>query len=149
MKSKIIKNIAIIFTGLLLLWFAFDITGLAINNTILVVSAIVDEPIDILFLIIFIFCFLFFIMKDKYGKYVLLAFLVLWSIAQFPKWFTADVNSIESYNNFFRNEGTYYTIAQSKERLIKDTYHIILDILIFLSLVSNIIFTIKSRMKRK
>jgi len=149
MESKIMKNITIIFTGLLFIWYTLNITGFAFSETLLVVSAIIDEPIDITWYIIFIICFVLFLKRNNYGKYVLLTFLFIFSIIQFPKWFTTNLNSIKSYNNFFRNEGTHYIIAQSKERLIKDTYHTILDILILLSLVTNIIFTIKSKIERK
>ena len=144
LKIKL-KNITIVLSGLLLLWFAFDITGFSFKEIILVVSAIKDEPIDVLWWIIFAICFSLFIIKNKYGKYALLVFLVIWGFIQFPKWFTTDVNIIESYNIFFENEGTHYIIKPLKYRIIKDTYHIILDILIFLSIISNSLFIIMGK----
>ena len=148
MKLSGMKNIAIIFTGLLFLWYSLNMTGFAFNNIILVTSAIKDEPIDIAWWVIFIICFALFLKKDRYGKYALSIFLILFGIIQFPKWFTTDLNRIESYNNFFGDEGTHYIIAQSKERLIKDTYHIIIDILIFLALIANLLFVIKAKMEK-
>ena len=53
-KLKALKIIALAFLGILLLWFTFNITGLKIGDTKIVVSAFVDEPIDFVFYLIFI-----------------------------------------------------------------------------------------------
>jgi hypothetical protein len=140
------KTIATILSGLLLLWFTFDITGFVFNKIVLVESAIINEPIDIIWWVIYIICFILFIAKNNIGKYSLLVFMVVWGCIQFPQWFNQNINKISSYNNFFKN--THHIINQSNTQLIKDTYHIILDILIFWAIIFDIVFIIKNRIER-
>ena len=67
---KISKIIALIFTGILLLWFTFDLTGF--KNSVklkIVTSAFVDEPVDVLFYLIYVVSITCFILTDKIGKY--------------------------------------------------------------------------------
>ena len=54
MGILVMKRSTIVIIGLLLLWFTFDITGLKIGNNIKVVSAIINEPIGILWCAIFV-----------------------------------------------------------------------------------------------
>jgi len=137
------KNISIILIGLLLLWFSLDITGFSAGKNIFVVSAIIDEPIDILWWFIFIICFISFIAKERIGKYAMFAFLLCWGFIQFPIWFNQNSENILSYNNFFAS--THHIIKPSNEQLIKDTYHIILDILILTGLINIIVYIVMRR----
>ena len=68
---KISKIIALIFTGILLLWFTFDLTGLNSVKLKFVTSAFVDEPVDVLFYLIYVVSITCFILTDKIGKYFL------------------------------------------------------------------------------
>ncbi|MDE7440128.1 MAG: hypothetical protein K2N23_06450 [Clostridia bacterium] len=138
-QLKISKIIALIFSGILLLWFTFDITGLKCGNTKIVTSAFVDEPIDFAFYLIFVVSIVCFMLIDKIGKYVLSVFLLLWGIFQFTAYFKSG-ESIAAYNKMFAD--THHIVAISNDRLVKDTYHIFLDIFIFLALVSAITFLV-------
>ena len=136
---KISKIIALIFTGILLLWFIFDLTGLKFGKTKIVTSAFVDEPVDVLFYLIYVVSITCFILTDKIGKYFLGAFLLLWGTFQFAIYFKSG-ESIVAYNKTFAD--THHIIAASNDALIKDTYHIFLDILILLALISVVVFSV-------
>ncbi|MDE6001113.1 MAG: hypothetical protein K2G96_02180, partial [Clostridia bacterium] len=148
---KILKIVALAFSGLLLFWFTFDVTGLKFGNVKIVTSAFVDEPVDFVFYLIFIASIVCFILKDKIGKYTLSVFLLLWGAFQLTIYFKSG-ESIAAYNNTFAD--THHIIAASNVKLVKDTYHIFLDVFILLALISAIIFFIaeilhikKSKMK--
>lgn len=134
---KASKITALAFSGILLLWFTFDITGLKFGNVKIVTSAFMDEPIDFMFYLIFISCIACFIFIDKIGKYILPVFLLLWSGFQFSVYFKSGEN-IASYNETFAD--THRIIAASADVLVKDTYHIFLDIFISLAFISAITF---------
>ncbi|MDE5722471.1 MAG: hypothetical protein K2I30_07040 [Clostridia bacterium] len=138
-KLKALKIIALAFLGILLLWFTFNITGLKIGNTKIVISAFIDEPIDFLFYFVFIASIVVFILNDKIGKYMLSAFLLLWGGFQFTTYFKTG-ESIAAYNKTFAD--THHIIAASQETLIKDTYHIFLDIFILLAFIVIMLFLI-------
>ncbi len=136
---KILKITALALSGILLLWFTFDMTGLRFVDTKIVTSAFVDEPIDFVFYLIFIACIVCFILKDKIGKYALSGFLLLWGAFQLSLYFSSG-DGIASYNKTFAD--THHIIAASSEILVKDTYHIFLDIFILLALISAIAFLV-------
>ncbi|MGT2846987.1 hypothetical protein [Streptococcus massiliensis] len=132
------KKITLLMIYLLFIWFTLDITGLKIGSSLIVSSAFKDEPIDLIFWIIFLICILFFIFKDRMGRFLLGIFILFWTIIQFSMYFSFDVKAIKKYNIFFNN--TYRFFPFSEKFLIKDAYHIILDILILCTLISLIIF---------
>ena len=136
------KKITNILVSVLFFWFTLDIVGVKIGNFYLVESAIKDEPIDIIWWVIFLICFIIFIVKDKVGKYVLLSFVSLWCLIQYSMYFKSP-KRIESYNGFFKE--TNHIISPSNNFLIKDTYHIFLDLFLFVVLISLIIFIVKSK----
>ena len=72
------------------------------------------------------------------GRFLLGIFILFWTIIQFSMYFSFDVKAIKKYNIFFNN--TYRFFPFSEKFLIKDAYHIILDILILCTLISLIIF---------
>ncbi len=136
---KILKIIALFFLGLLLLWFTFDITGLQFGNIKIVTSAFINEPIDFVFYLIFIVSVVCFMLIDKVGIYILSAFLLCWGAFQFSVYFKTG-ESIASYNKFFAD--THHIIKASQDILVKDTYHIFLDIFILFAFISVITFMI-------
>ena len=140
------KIVTIALLGLLLLWFTFDITGLKIGQTKLVTSAFIDEPIDFVFWLIFITSILLFILKDNIGKYIIAGFIFLWGGIQLSMYFKSK-SGIESYNQFFSE--THHIFKASENFIVKDTYHLILDVLILLTLISTILYIIlKLKTKR-
>ncbi len=136
---KVLKIVSLCFCGILLLWFTFDMTGLKFGNIKLVTSAFIDEPIDFVFYLLYCGCIVLFILKDKIGQYVLSAFLFVWGTIQFSM-YSYSGESIKSYNNFFAD--THHIIDVSTDILIKDTYHIFLDIFILFAFISVLTFTI-------
>ena len=148
-NNKIVKTakiVTIAILGLLLLWFTFDITGLKIGQTKLVTSAFIDEPIDFVFWLIFVGSIVLFILKDNIGKYVIAGFVLLWGGIQLSIYFKSK-SGIESYNQFFSD--THHIIEASQNFIVKDTYHLILDVLILLALISAILYIIlKLKTKR-
>ena len=145
-KLKALKIIALAFLGILLLWFTFNITGLKIGDTKIVVSAFVDEPIDFVFYLIFIASIVCFILKDTMGKYFLSAFLLFWGVFQFTTYFKTGEN-IAAYNKTFAD--THHIIAASQNTLVKDTYHIFLDIFILFAFITIMIFLIVTIVSNK
>ncbi len=138
------KKWVTIVTGILLFWFMLVITGFSLGPSIFVVSALTDEPIDILFFVLFVVCYIVFIWKDKVGKYILLVFLFGWSCMQYEKYFMSS-ERIQSYNEYFLREGTHRIFPVSDSFLVKDTYHLCLDIFILAALVCLLIFIAKDR----
>ena len=138
-KVRTAKIVALAFLSLLLIWFTFDITGLKLGQTKLVTSAFIDEPIDFVFWLIFVGSFILFILKDNVEKYVITAFIFIWGAVQFSNYFKSK-SGIASYNQFFSD--THHVIAASENFVVKDTYHLILDILILSALISLILFII-------
>jgi hypothetical protein len=130
----------------LFIWYLLDITGLAMGDTIIVVSAFVDEPIDVIFLVLFGAFFFLYFKAEKIGKWALSIFLGCWAVLQYSKYFGSR-ESIESYNAFFASENTHRIFPPSESFLIKDTYHIVLDILLLIALLCVILFLIGSKRK--
>lgn len=143
---KILKIVALGIVGILFIWFTFDMTGLSFWQTKLVTSAFIDEPIDFVFWLIFIASFVLFILKDNVGKYVLSVFILIWGIIQYSMYFSST-KGIASYNKFFSD--THHIIPVSDNFLVKDTYHLFLDIFILLALAILIAFTVVSIIKSR
>ena len=74
------KKIVVIFCSILLAWFFLDMTGLYFKNSYLVSQSFKD---DWIFMTIYLIVFIFFIIKDKIGKYILDGWLALWFLTQF------------------------------------------------------------------
>jgi hypothetical protein len=130
--------------SLLFFWFTLDIFGVKIGSFYLVESAIKDEPIDIIWWVIFVICFIIFIVKDEIGKYILLSFVSIWCFIQYSMYLKSP-EKVQSYNRFFKQ--THHIILPSDKFLIKDTYHIFLDLFLFAVLINLIMFIIKSKRK--
>jgi hypothetical protein len=134
------KKMTLLFTGLLFCWFLLDITGLTLGNTIIVVSAFIDEPIDIAFLVIYGILIYLFVRHEKIGKWLVSVYLLVWSITQGSQYFS---NDFTGYYRFFADEGTHRILPENSAFLVKDTYHIILDTLILAAFIGSIIFLIQ------
>ncbi|MBE9467735.1 MAG: hypothetical protein IMY72_05350 [Bacteroidetes bacterium] len=134
---------------LLFVWFSLDMTGFSFANITLVESA--WNQVDGLWWLIFLTLFILFIFKEKFGKYLLSIFILMWIIIQFNcHWyhtiFGTSVEKINSYNQYFRN--TLHVISSSEKILIPDLYHIILHLLILISLIILIRYIIYSLIKK-
>lgn len=143
------KKVCIVANLCLVVWFFFDIIGFQIGNFILVERAWREDGI---FFIIYILLFLFFLLKDKYGKYPLIIWLSIWFIVQFMShWyytiFGVAEQRLAGYNRFFAN--TYHIIPSSDKILIPDLYHIVLHIFILFAFISTIAYCMKCRKDKK
>ena len=136
------KKITTIVVGISLAWLTLNLTGFSIGNFKLVVSCFVDEPIDFLFWCALALGFFLFIFKDKIGKYFLLVFFIIGAFIQTAIYFRSPERII-SYNNHFKGHGTHYLFQPSDTFIIKDTYHIFIDIVIIASLFCLIVFIVK------
>lgn len=143
------KRICIITNGCLLLWFTFCLTGLSFGKYVFVESA--WGEIDRTMYFIYLALFIFFLVKDKYGKYLLTIFCLLWLITQlmFHEYFTlfgASTEKLTQYqSNFFH---TVQMFPHPESIIVPDLYHIILHLLIFIVLTSMVLYCISSS-KRK
>ncbi len=133
------KKICFISNLCLLFWFFLDMVGISISGHILVTRSYRDDGI---FFLIFLILFIWYISKDKIGKYFLTGWLFMWFSAQFlSHWHFTIFGPAQGKINYF--VGTIKLISSSNI-YIPDLYHIILHILILISLINMIIYCIAS-----
>lgn len=134
----------VVITGLLLLvWFFFDMIGLAFGDSLLVSRSWKQDGI---FFVIYLISFLWFIFKVKSGKYVLLSCNIILLVYQiYSHWCFTILGPWEGLNKTFADT---IKIFNTNEVYIPDLYHIILQILIILTLISTIFFVKKKKQKR-
>ena len=124
------KKSVIISCFILLMWFFLDMTGLYFEDTYLVTQSFKD---DWIFFVIYLVCFLIFIIKEKIGKYLLYAWLLMWFFTQFIcHWYFTltggGLDKIEYFNGSIK-------IIDSSSRYYPDLYHVVLHVLILISFV--------------
>src|SRR6056297_2640940 len=130
------KFICIIANLTLLVWFFLDMTGVYFENTYLVTTSWRDDG---LFFLVFVFALVFFIVKERIGKFVLIIWQTLWLITQIisHEWYTL-VGGGGRKISYFKDS---IKLIHSESRYIPDLYHIILHLLIFIALVTTILYT--------
>lgn len=144
-----LKKILNIFLILLFLWFVLDIIG---------ISGFVDTlgifSLDGLWLFLLTIFLILYKFKESIGKWILSIFLVLWFVLQYNshwRYFLfgagATEKGIKNYNMVFGN--THHIIPMSDMRIIPDTYHIILVILIMICSILLLIYNIKAISQKK
>ena len=142
------KKITTVVLGIFFGWYTLNLTGFSIGSFVLVVSCFVDEPIDVVGWVLFLIGLILFIWKDKIGKYFMAGFLMLFAFLQGAIYFRTP-ERIASYNNHFSNQGTHYLFPASNDFIVKDTWHIFVDIFILASLICVIIFIIMEFRKNR
>lgn len=136
-RRPILANVA------LLIWFFLDMTGLNINGRILVTRSYKEDGI---FFMIFLTLLILFIFKDRFWKYFLTAWLLMWFIAQLlSHWYFTIFGPSVGKINYFANT---IKLINSADIYIPDLYHIILHILIFIALINMIRYCAISGKKR-
>jgi len=138
------RKTTLVFALLLLFWFTLDITGFGFGNVTLVVSALIDEPIDLLFWFIFAASIAHFAFQPKVGIFPLTAWLGCWGIFQLSMYVTFNPDRIASYNRFFANEGTFYLFPPSDTHLVKDFYHSMGEVLVVATFVLCVTYLVQS-----
>lgn len=148
-KLREMKKKCLFIIFLLFIWFSLDMTGASVANITLVEPA--WNQVDGVWWLIFLILLILFIFKEKFGKYLLLVFILMWTIIQFNcHWyhtiFGTSEEKINSYNQYFKN--TLHIIPSSGKIVIPDFYHIVLHLLILISLINLIRYNIYA-LKRK
>jgi hypothetical protein len=128
----------------LLAWFTLDLTGFSFGDLILVISAFSDEPVDAAFWLLYAACVSAFVFKERVGRWLLPTFAAIWGFIQFGMYLQASPEHIASYNAFFAHEGTAYLVTPSDTVLIKDAYHMVLDLLIAVTFVLSLVYLVQS-----
>lgn len=127
----------------LLFWFFLDMVGMSFNGNILVTRSYREDGI---FFLIFLASFTLFIFKEKVGKYLLTGWLSMWFLAQFfSHWYFTLFGPSEGKMRYFADT---IKLIPSTAVYIPDLYHIVLQILILVSLISMIIYCANSRKSR-
>lgn len=143
------KKYCIISNIVLLLWYFLAMIGIKFENKYLVTSSYKE---DWIFMIIPLMAFIIFIIKESIGQYILLLWNSLWIILQFlsHEWYTlfgsGFMGSTEGKIEYFKETIKFFS---SETVYIPDAYHIILHILIAITLVINIIYSVNEKSKRK
>ena len=120
------------------LFYSLIVTGFKVKNFVLVDgSCIKTEPIDLAFWIPYSIAVLIFYFKPDIGQWILLCLYVLGivvlSFNTFKYTIFPDERKIKGYNKCF--EKTHHIIKPTDKRLIPDTFHITLYVLLYISLV--------------
>ena len=138
------KKIVVIFCSILLAWFFLDMTGLYFKNSYLVSQSFKD---DWIFMAIYLIVFIFFIIKDKIGKYILDGWLALWFLTQFYfHWFFTITGKGLDIIEYFKDS---IKIIECETRYVPDLYHVILHILILIAFIFINIYIFKSKTKKE
>ncbi len=138
------KRYSIAANGILLAWFFLDMIGIYFSDSYLVTRSWKEDGI---FFVIFLMAFVFYILKEKAGKYFLLIWLFLWSVTQFfsHEWFTIMGNG-EGKIRYFKDAVKW---IECETRYVPDLYHTILHILIAAALVTTATFCIRGKLFRR
>ncbi len=137
-KKKLVLN----FNFILLGWFFLDMIGIYFNNSILVTRSYKEDGI---FFIIFLVTIILFTRFEKFGKYILSLFLTMWFVVQiYSHWYFTIFGPWEGLNNYFH--GTIKLI-HSNTIYVPDLYHIVLHLLILLSLILSIKYSLSKNSK--
>ena len=128
----------------LFVFYSLNITGFRLGNFVLAESCIRDEPQDIPFWVVYAAAVIIFFVVPDIGKWMLLGYFVLGVVIMF---FTTvrymiwpQTRKINGYNEYFAR--THHIIKPSETRLIPDTFHIILLVLLPINLIAMVAYII-------
>ena len=148
MVNGVIKLIDTVLLILLFLWFTLIMTGFKVGSTIICTSAVRDKSIpEIIMWTVLLALIPIYTFTSIIGNIAVVLFLLLWIIAQY--FFTLrfvifpNTKKIQVYNRHFAD--THHIIKPSNKRLVPDTYHIVLFIMLFTCLfvtIANLLFSI-------
>jgi hypothetical protein len=126
------RKVSVTLAFVLLAWFTLDITGLSFGKIKIVTSAFTDEPIDALFWVIYVVSVLLYAFKENLGRWMISIVLLFWAFIQ-GKMYFGSKEGIARYNDYFSD--MHRIFPSSDIFLIKDTYHLTLDLLILANIV--------------
>jgi hypothetical protein len=121
---------------LLLIWFFLDMTGVYFKDSYLVTRSYIDDG---LFFLIYLSTVVLFLIKDKIGKWAVLAWSVIWFIAQFMshELVTITGNGYENKTHSFEGAGKW---LETDGVYVPDVYHTVLHILILAVTVTGLVY---------
>lgn len=121
---------------LLLIWFFLDMTGVYFKDSYLVTRSYIDDG---LFFLIYLSTVVLFLIKDKIGKWAVLAWSVIWFIAQFMshELVTITGNGYENKTHYFGGAVKWLEIDGV---YVPDVYHTVLHILILAVTVTGLVY---------
>lgn len=121
---------------LLLIWFFLDMTGVYFKDSYLVTRSYIDDG---LFFLIYLSTVVLFLIKDKIGKWAVLAWSVIWFIAQFMshELVTITGNGYENKTHYFEGAVKWLEIDGV---YVPDVYHTVLHILILAVTVTGLVY---------
>jgi len=123
------------------LFYSLNVTGFRIGRFVLCTSCIKDEPIDLVFWVLYGASVVAFIFAPNVGQWMLLGVFILFHAVQviftYRFWVFPKQAKIDSYNKYFAH--THHIIKPSDKALIPDTFHIMLFVMFFVNLVAIII----------
>ena len=127
---------------LLFLWFTLIMPGFKIGSAILCTSAVKErsKP-EIIVWLVFLLLIPAYIFTDYAGNVAVIVFLLMWIVAQ---WFFTlrfiffpNERKIMGYNRHF--EDTHHIIKPSSRKLVPDTYHIVLFVMLIICFVAVVV----------
>ena len=121
---------------LLLIWFFLDMTGVYFKDSYLVTRSYIDDG---LFFLIYLSTVVLFLIKDTIGKWAVLAWSVIWFIAQFMshELVTITGNGYENKTHYFEGAVKWLEIDGV---YVPDVYHTVLHILILAVTVTGLVY---------
>lgn len=132
------KKICIISNIVLLFWFFLDMIGFSLANQTLVSQSWKDDGV---FFVIYLGVFIWFLRKEKSGKFALLCWLFLWFVIQFySHWYFTIAGPWEGKMRYFSDT---IKLIPSSTVYIPDLYHFVLHVLILFAFCLTMIYTIK------
>ena len=128
------------------LFYTLNITGFRVGRFLLCTSCLKDEPIDLIFWVMYGASAVTFLFAPNVGQWLLLGVFFLFHVIQivftYKFWFVRDKDRIRSkvagYNRFFSH--THHIIKPQENILIPDTFHILLFVMFFVNLTAVVIY---------
>ncbi|MCL2500748.1 MAG: hypothetical protein FWE90_10525 [Defluviitaleaceae bacterium] len=126
------------------LFYSLNVTGFNVKNFVLVESCIKTEPLDMAYWAPYLACLIAFWIWPDTAQWILLGFFSLSALilflttVRFMIW--PNERKIRGYNQYFKS--THHIIKPSDTKLIPDTFHLILLVLVPVNLIGIIIYII-------
>ena len=125
----------------LFIWFSLILPGVKVGRFVLCGSAIKGRSkLEIIMWLVFLLLLPIYVLLPFVGSIAMLVFLLLWLVAQ---WFFTiqyiffpNEHRIKAYNQHFKH--SHHIIKPSDKRLVPDTYHIVLFVLLAICLATTI-----------
>lgn len=137
------KNLRWLILGTFL-FYSLNVTGFRIKKFVLVESCLKTEPVDMVFWVPYCVGVVAFWIWPNVGQWVLLGFFILAVVTlflttgRFVIW--PNERKTQSYNKYFKD--THHIIKPSDIRLVPDTFHLALLVLVPLNLVGVILWIV-------